>query len=163
MKSRALNTGELFDIEPLIAPGVDWVFWFEVTLLTVAGLLVLLVMLYLLRFLYRPLLFKWQLARLVKKVSKNQTSFSKAELFTFYDWLTRYRAWLKSTEQDIDNVQLNALIEQADRICFSNQVVSRETYLNVTTQAQRLVKSPDVFADGFSKLKKSKLGGGKWK
>ena len=139
------NTGEvvreLFDIEPLIAPGIDWVFWIESGLWTVAGLLVLLVALYLLRFLYRPLLFKWQLGRLVKLVPESQENLSQSELSALYEWLRYYRAWLKPVDKTAPQyLALLTLIQQVDTACFSQQVVSRETYLGFIKQAQVVLR-----------------------
>lgn len=163
MKKPIFNTDELFDIEPLIAPGFDWGFWLPSAFLVIAGVLVLLVALYLLRFLYRPQLFKWQLAQMVKKVPKSQETLSKEELFTLYDWLKRYRVWLKSTGQAVDNVQINALITQVDTACFSQRSVSRETFLDLISQSHALIKLSTGYVAGFTQLKKVTVRSEKWK
>jgi len=153
---------ELVDIEPLIAPGIDWFFWLETSFLILAGLLTFLFVLYFVRFLYRPVLFKWQLTRLQKQASAHQQMISKAEVAKLYVWLSHYQAWLNHSQSSVkqaDNFKaaLSDLHERVNKGCFSDHAVSRETYLNLMSAAQLLVKQGAQFSTPFAPLKALRL------
>ena len=154
-QTSSVAVGEMFDIEPLIAPGIDWFFWLETSFWVLVGLLILLAGLYLARFLYRPLLFKWQLLRLKRQALVNQQALMPAEYFKLYDWLSRYRVWLKASKNqsmESDRVIEHALSDlsmQVNALCFSSQPVSRETYLNLISNAQSLLKQISKMSSSF--------------
>ncbi|MBN2865394.1 MAG: hypothetical protein JXK16_05245 [Thiotrichales bacterium] len=154
--------GELVDIAPLIAPGIDWSVWLETAFWILAGLLILVFLLYVMGFLYRPFLFKWQLVRLQKDVSAHQTTISKSEIAKLYHWFIHYQTWLSATKHPAMQVEtfkaaLHDLREGINVSCFSNQSVSRETYLDLISTAQSILKQNAQFSAPFSPLKELKL------
>lgn len=145
---------ELIDIEPLIAPGIDWSFWLALTFWLLAGLLTLLFLLYVSRVLLRPLLFKWQLASF-KKQALQQNTISKSDVYRFYAWFRLLQSGLKKSQsltfqKDLqkDTLQqtLADLNEQVNACCFSENTVSRETYLSLIALAEPIVKQSASFS-----------------
>ena len=143
---------QLVDIEPLIAPGVDWGFWLATSFWLLAGLLTLLFLLYVSRVLLRPLLFKWQLASF-KKHALQQNTISKSDVYRFYAWFRKLQSGLKKNQsprlqKDTLQKTLADLNEQVNACCFSEQTVSRETFMSLIALAEPIVKQ----SAGFSTL-----------
>jgi len=164
-----LTPSELIDIELLIEPGFDWWFWLESAGWMLAGLLTLVVILYFARFLYRPYLFQWQLKVLVKNADKAESVILRTDLLALYHWFVQYEVWLKKSSKSSVQRSENALIEwpelahfteRLNQACFSNQAVSRETYLGLLSQAKGLVKRSSVLPINLKALKSQ---GVRWK
>ena len=168
---RSLVANELVDIEPLMEPGLDWGAWLQTASWLISGLLILMLVLYFARFLYRPILFKWQLNRLLKQAKKVKSEMVKSELLVLYHWFIEFEAWFKKAnlkktagapKQNFNTaaatqykVQLTDFRAQLNEACFSNCTVSRETSFYLISQAGHLVKSLEVFSGCFDLFFKS--------
>ena len=145
------HVNELYDIEVLVVPGIDWAFWFASVGWVLAGLLVLIVVLYFGSRWYRPLVLKWQLKMLSKHLSATEQNVdqtvSKAQVWKLYAWLKKlnHELMLSPKGQTASfYTGLRTLMEQVNRASFSDEVVSRETYLDLIQQAELLIKQCSV-------------------
>lgn len=160
------SANEIYDIEPLVVPGVDWLFWLESLGWGLAGLLILVAVLYFGSRWYRPLVFKWQLKALSKKITVSEQSVAKSEIWKLYAWLKQFNHWLESSEkpQNISfESDLDRLMQQVNQAGFSKQTVSRETYLDLIQQAQALLKKRSVLLNLKTSNLQTKIEEQRWK
>lgn len=162
----ASNANVLYDIEPLIVPGVDWLFWFESLGWLIAGLLIVMVVLYFGSRWYRPLVLKWQLKALSKKVLVTEQGVSKPQVWKLYQWLKQLERSIELSHQEQSALFISdfeALVQQVNQAGFSEQSVSRETYLALIQQAEQLLKQLSVLSDLKTGTAKAQTEGERWK
>jgi len=166
LQTEPANANEIYDIEPLMVPGVDWQFWLESFAWGLTGLLVLVAVLYLGSRWYRPLVFKWQLKALSKSLSGSQQSISKPQVWQLYSWLKQLNQWLDASQKPLTiafQSDLSKLMQLVNQAGFSEQTVSRETYLDLIQQAEQLLKQLPVLPSVKTRINKNQTEEARWK
>ncbi|MEA3404364.1 MAG: hypothetical protein U9R28_01340 [Pseudomonadota bacterium] len=166
LQTEITDVNEIYDIEPLIVPGVDWQFWFESIGWLLAGLLVLVVVLYLGSRWYRPLVLKWQLKALSKNLSMIKQSVTKPQVWKLYIWLKQFKSWIaisRKQQTALLESDLNTLMDHLNQAAFSKQPVSRETYLDLIQQAEQLLKQLSILPNLKAGTGKVQIEEERWK
>lgn len=147
----AIQMAELLDIELPVEPGFDWTALLSMLGWILALVVVLMLLLYLLRYsnlaqkglLSAPILLRWQLRKIQKKLAeKAQENVTEKQLFEFYQWAqqlskTMYKAY--QPEQEALFLQLEMFVAQTEEMAFSGKSVDSQSYAQTLQQGQQLL------------------------
>lgn len=127
----------LIDIEPPTTPDFDWSIWGEWALWLLVVILVISVLLKWGNRLYKPAYLRWKLARLTS-IDHQGECLPIEQAWRLYGVCLQIKQLINPTETRALQ-EFDCLMEQVNQLCFSNQTVSRETYLQLITQSKRIV------------------------
>lgn len=133
----------LQDIELPTPPGVDWDFWLAVFGWSLLALVLIVALLLLGRRYYAPVQSSWQLQRLQKAaLAEDGATIGKEQLWQLYGWSRRLQGRIPRSKAEAE--EMTAFTERLNRLGFSQQDVSRETYRELIQQAQTLLRNRSV-------------------
>lgn len=144
------------DIEPPLHPGTDWSVWMEASLAVLVALAVLLLLVWLAWRTYRPWALAWRLRRMQAAcLVMSEPTVSKQCVWQLY---LLVKPWQNKVPQDAATAEaLQVFWRDLNHAAFSSASVSRETYAQLLTQAQKWL--PKTQQAGWQKG----LGGLPWK
>jgi hypothetical protein len=143
----------LMDIEAPQEPGFDWMLFTDYALWVIMLLLILVVLLKFSQRFYQPVALRWQLRRLASRlddaeVSEEVITFDQAWLL--YAWCLKLQKLQQKSSPaskhltkmtSLAHSELDSLLARVNQLSFSKQPVSRETYMALLHDAERILRA----------------------